>query len=255
MTCANMRAETVGAFFDLDGTLLPAPSLEWRFIGYLLERREISSAHAGRWLARFAGTFWHDLHGATLGNKLYLRGISEALANEWEKSLAPIFPREDSLPFFAEGLQRIAWHRAQRHRVFLVSGTLAPLARAVTRILGALVSTEIEVCATELEVTPGTLQIWSGRIAGEHMSGGAKSRAVLMLAARYRLDLSRSYAYGDSAGDLQMLEGVGYGVAVNPTRRLARLARKRGWRMCVWETTFGEIPDLAARRLASKVAR
>ena len=255
MRCANLRAATVGAFFDVDGTLLPAPSLEWRFIGYLLERDEISSGHAGRWLARFTGAFWRDLHGATLGNKLYLRGLSEALVHEWERSLAPMFSRGDSLPFFDEGLQRIAWHRAQAHRVFLVSGTLAPLAHVVARNLGAWVSPEIEVCATELEVAPGTPRVWSGRIGGEHMSGGAKLRAVRMLAARYGLDLARSYAYGDSGADLQMLSAVGCGVAVNPAWRLARVARKRAWQTCVWQKMLGEIPDLAARRMASKVAR
>jgi hypothetical protein len=39
--------QNVGAFFDLDGTLLPPPSLEWRFIGYLLERDQISG-HTSR---------------------------------------------------------------------------------------------------------------------------------------------------------------------------------------------------------------
>jgi len=255
MTSASTRAESVGAFFDLDGTLLTAPSLEWRFIGYLLERREISSRHLGRWFARFAATFWHDPHGATLGNKIYLRRLSETLVNDWEKSLVPMFTRAHSLPFFAEGLQRIAWHQAQRHRVFLVSGTLAPLARVVARNLAELVSAEIEACGTEVEVAPGAARVWNGRIAGEHMSGSAKLRAVRMLAARYGLDLAHSYAYGDSAGDLQMLSAAGYGVTVNPTRGLVRAARQRGWQTCVWKKTIGQIPDLAARRLASKAAR
>jgi HAD superfamily hydrolase (TIGR01490 family) len=245
-------AETVGAFFDIDGTLLPAPSLEWRFIGYLLERDEISSGHAGRWLAQLAATFWHDPHGATLGNKFYLRGLNETLVNEWEKSFAPTF---DSLALFDEALHRISWHHVQGHRVFLVSGTLAPLARVAARHLGAWVTAEIEVCATELEVTAGNPRIWNGRIAGGHMSGSAKLRAVKMFAARHGLDLGRSYAYGDSAGDLQMLEAVGRGIAVNPTRHLARVARKRGWQTCAWEKTFGKISDVAARRLASKAAR
>jgi HAD superfamily hydrolase (TIGR01490 family) len=251
----DVGAETVGAFFDLDGTLLPAPSLEWRFIGYLLERDEISGGHVGRWLARFAGSFWHDLHGATEGNKRYLCGTSETLVDEWEQSLGREFHSEDSLAFFDEALQRIVWHRAQGHRLFIVSGTLAPLARVVAWRLAALISVEIAVCATELEVAPGGARIWNGCIRGEHMSGGAKLYAVRGLAARYGIDLSRSYAYGDSVGDLQMLKAVGYGVAVNPTRRLARVAPERGWQSCAWEKTVGEISHVAARGLASGVAR
>jgi len=248
-------AATVGAFFDLDGTVLPAPSLEWRFLGYLLEHDEISGGQVGRWLTRFAGSAWRDLHGATVGNKRYLCGISVGLADEWEQSLGPEFYCGDSLGFFEEALQRIVWHRAQGHRVFVVSGTLAPLARVVARRVSTLVSAEIEVCATELEAAPGVARIWNGCIAGEHMSGGAKLRAVAGIAARYGIDLARSYAYGDSFGDLRMLEGVGNSVAVNPTRRLARVARERGWQLCVWEKTFSEIPHVAARRFASRVAQ
>jgi len=252
MTCTATRSETTGAFFDIDGTLLPAPSLEWRLIGYLLERDEISTAHVARWLARFTGTFWHDLHGATESNKRYLCGISEALVNDWERSLEPTF---DFLPFFDEALQRIAWHHSQHHRVFLVSGTLAPLARVVARYLAAWTSAEIEMCATELELAPGSPRIWSGRIIGEPMSGGVKLRALRTIAARYGLDLARCYAYGDSAGDQQMLEAVGHGIAVNPTRRLARVARKRGWQRYAWEKSFREMPIAAPRRMASQAAR
>jgi HAD superfamily hydrolase (TIGR01490 family) len=248
-------SETVGAFFDLDGTLLGAPSLEWRFIGYLLERDEISGGHVGRWLARFAVDFWHDPHGASLGNKRYLCGIREGLVDEWEQSLGLEFSRWNSLPFFEEALQRIVWHGAQGHPLFIVSGTLAPLARVVARRLRVLVSVEIEVCATELETAPGAARIWDGWIRGEHMSRSAKLQAVRELAARHAIDLARSYAYGDSVGDVQMLEAVGYGVAVNPTRRLARVAREHGWHTFTWQKTIGENPNGAGRRLAARVAR
>ncbi|MGA6961913.1 MAG: hypothetical protein WBY38_21055, partial [Candidatus Acidiferrales bacterium] len=56
--------QNIAAFFDLDGTLLPPPSLEWRFIGYLLERDEIASAHVARWLGYFAKTILRDPHSA-----------------------------------------------------------------------------------------------------------------------------------------------------------------------------------------------
>jgi HAD superfamily hydrolase (TIGR01490 family) len=245
----------VAAFFDLDGTLLAAPSLEWRFVGYLLKRDEIRGGHVTRWLARIAEDFWHDPRGATVGNKRYLCGIGERLLDEWERSDAPELFRGGALTIFDEALQRIVWHRAQDHRLFVVSGTLAPLARVVARCLATRAAADIEVCATELEVAVGAARIWNGRIAGEHMSGGAKLRAVRRFAVRYGIDLARSYAYGDSLGDLQMLEGVGNAVAVNPTRDLARVARKRGWRTCNWEKTLGGISSAGARQFASKAAR
>ena len=51
------------------------------------------------------------------------------------------------------------------------------------------------------------------------------------LAAAEGIDLDASTAYSDSHTDLPFLEAVGHPVAVNPDRRLRRLARERGWPM------------------------
>ena len=147
MSAAEARAETVAAFFDLDGTLLPAPSLEWRFIGYLLARDEITTAQVGGWLAGFGKKFLARFARRYVGKQALSRWhIAKSWSSDWEKSFAPAFFGENFLPFFDEGLQRVAWHHAQGHRVFLVSGTLAPLARVVARSLAAHVPAEIEVC-------------------------------------------------------------------------------------------------------------
>jgi HAD superfamily phosphoserine phosphatase-like hydrolase len=254
------RAQNIGAFFDVDGTLLPAPSLEWRFIGYLLECDQISSTHAARWLAHFARTILRDPHRAIEGNKFYLAGIGESLVNDWENSLGPACAGTDSLSLFDQGLHRIAWHQGQGHRVFLISGTLAPLARCISARVGA----PVEVRATELENLP-TLRDghsllrasarWSGRVAGERMSGRAKSRALKILAAIHDLDLAQSYAYGDSFADLSMLESVAHPVAVNPTRRLARIARRRRWPIFHWKETAAAVTIPRRVQLAAKVSR
>jgi HAD superfamily hydrolase (TIGR01490 family) len=227
-TNASTLAPTkIGAFFDIDGTLLPAPSLEWRFAGYLLARDEIRGASIIRWLAHGATKLLRNPHAALIANKWYLQHLRETIVADWENSLAADSTAADSLPFFAEGIERISWHLAQRHRVFLVSGTLGPLARAVAkRFRGA-----VGVCATELEVRDGC---WTGSLAGEHLSGTAKTRAIRNLARKHDLYLACSYAYGDRLADAPMLEAVGHPVAVNPTKRLARLANDRRWQMCDW---------------------
>ncbi|MCG4775224.1 HAD hydrolase family protein, partial [Lawsonibacter sp. DFI.5.51] len=37
---------------------------------------------------------------------------------------------------------------------------------------------------------------------------------------KYNIDLSKSYAYGDTNGDINMLRRVGNPVAINPTKEL-----------------------------------
>jgi HAD superfamily hydrolase (TIGR01490 family) len=217
----NSRGQTA-AFFDLDGTLLPSPSLEWRFLLYVLDRDLIPSAQLRRWLAGFAKKILCDRRAAIEENKLYLAGLPESLLEEWQKALST-----HPLPYFAEGIRRLQWHQAQEHRVFLVSGTLAPLARVAANQLPGCV----EVCATELDATDGC---WTGFLNGEHRSGGAKARAIQDLTAKFGLALEQSYAYGNDLADFPMLASVGRPRAVNPSARLKLAARKRGWPISSW---------------------
>jgi alcohol-forming fatty acyl-CoA reductase len=212
----------IGAFFDLDGTLLREPSLEWRFLAYLLERDEIQTANVARWLAHAAKTICFDPRRATHANKHYLAGIPESAVASW----ADAFAKEAS-PVFTKGISQVDWHLESRHQVFLITGTLAPLARAVAGRLPC----DVAISATEIEVRD---RCFTGRLAGPHMDFGAKARAVSEWAAARGLDLSQSYAYGNQMSDAPMLEAVGNPVAANPSWRLANHARKRGWTNCRW---------------------
>ena len=254
----------IGVFFDLDGTLLPPPSLEWRFIGYLLQRDRISGTHLARWLAHFAKTILRDPHQAIEGNKFYLAGINESLVSEWENDFARATSPEDSLPLFDEGLQRIAWHHAQGHHIFLITGTLAPLALMLAKRISAQLGAPIEVQAPQLEVTTKksnshswlcSSNQWTGRLASKPMSGEAKSRALEAAAATHNLDLAQSYAYGDSAADISMLESVARPAAVNPQRRLAQIAQQNSWPIFHWKASAPTITGPRITHLATKVYR
>lgn len=48
----------------------------------------------------------------------------------------------------------------------------------------------------------------------------SKKKALLTLAEQYDIDLSESYAYGDTTGDFTMFELVGHPFAINPTKEL-----------------------------------
>ena len=232
-------SEKIGAFFDLDGTVVAPPSLEWRFVGFLLAHDEIRTRDIARWFGQFAVKILPDPRGATIGNKRYLAGLRETLADEWEASLSNGAPQ-----FYPQAIRRMAWHWGCGHRVFLVTGTLEFLARAMGRRLPG----PAEVCATRLEASAGR---WTGRLIGNHRSGEAKARAVRDLAAQLGLSLWDSYAYGNSIGDLPMLDSVGRRVAVNPPARLARIARSEGWQVCDWRGSaargISQPPQLAAK--------
>jgi HAD superfamily hydrolase (TIGR01490 family) len=233
-------AGRIAAFFDLDGTLIPSPSLEWRFASYLLARGEISHSNLARSLLRFLKNRLRAPWGLARANKSYLTGLRPSLVDDWERSLEPRAVQFASLPMFAACARRIRSHLAARHAVVFVSGTLEELAGVVARrfasdyersLLVDATANQIEICATRLESLGGH---WTGFLAGDHMSGEAKACAVRELAARRGFDLPRSFAYGDEIADLPMLASVGHPVVVNPSSRLARFARQRGWPTCKW---------------------
>lgn len=54
----------------------------------------------------------------------------------------------------------------------------------------------------------------------------SKNNAITELVDKYDIDLSKSYAYGDTNGDINMLRRVGHPVAINPTNELLTKLRE-----------------------------
>lgn len=227
------RHNDVAAFFDVDGTLLPPPSLEGRLFRELLRLKQIPLKNHLLWVSRAVSLAPQGSGMLRHANKLYLRGLrgDAVLDAQHRKAQAEGAPQ-----FFPAAIDTMAWHAAQGHAIVLVSGTLAPLARMAAAMLAIRLavrgtSGSIVVRATELEEFGGC---WTGNIVGAALFGKAKARAVQRFALEQGCDLERCYAYADSWSDRWMLEAVGRPAAVNPTRSLARMARAKEWRMLSW---------------------
>jgi HAD superfamily hydrolase (TIGR01490 family) len=232
MSETENRRGRIAAVFDIDGTLLPPPSLELRLVAHLALHGEMQFGAVGNWLRSLVPQILRISRGsAELSarprmsdeNKTYLKGVRISAVDEW---IAQEFAEVE---FFSRALEIVDWHRRRGHAIVLISGTLAPLARAV----GALLAGDqgIHICATELECDGNR---WSGRVNGNAICGPAKEEALKRLAAEHHFDLSRSYAYADSLKDRWLLGEVGHAIAVNAGPRLAQHARKRGWRLADW---------------------
>jgi HAD superfamily hydrolase (TIGR01490 family) len=249
------KSRGIGAFFDLDGTLVALPSLEQRFFRILRYRKEIPAKNYFLWLKEALRLMPRGIGAILQSDKMYLRGVQvldergegerevssrhkDGQQAKGQASAPPrCHPRQPVPRFFAQAIERVAWHARQGHRIVLLSGTLEPLGRAAAQAmaagLGLLgIRVKIRVCATRLEGIDGK---WTGRIVGEAMFGEAKVHMAKRLAEEMQLDLERCYAYGDSLNDRWLLAAVGNPAAVNPSNDLASVARTRGWPVLHWE--------------------
>lgn len=68
----------IAAFFDLDGTLLPAPSLERRFFRALRYHHKIRLENFLAWLAEAVRLAPKGILAIKQANKMYLRGVRVA---------------------------------------------------------------------------------------------------------------------------------------------------------------------------------
>ena len=216
----------VGAFFDVDGTLLPEPSLERRFFSGLRRCGAIPVSNYLRWAWSALSLLPQGLAAVRNGNKQYLYGVSTE----------QIFQQIEEIRFYEEAVERVAWHARQGHCVVLMTGTLAPLAYLVAVALGCEleargVDCPMSVRATMLEEEHG---VWTGKILGPAMFGEAKREAMKKFAAERGMELAESYAYGNSLADGPMLAAAGRAQVINPGRDMAALANRKNWPIWHW---------------------
>jgi len=209
------------AFFDLDRTLLRRSSAlalagSFRERG-LISRRQL--LHAAAWQLLFVarGASHETVRDAAENGLRLLAGypveeLRELVAQAMEPVLRPLV--------YAEPLRLVEQHREQGERVYVVSATLQEIVEAIAEDLGF-----DGALGTVCEVQDGR---YTGR-AVRALHAEAKAEVVREVAAREGFDLAECFAYSDSHTDLPFLEAVGHPFAVNPDRKLRRLAEGRGW--------------------------
>ena len=208
---------TTGAFFDFDGTLIYGFSAIALQIARL-RRRDVPPQEFAHALITGVGIVLgqadYDAVVSVLGRSWRGREVDEidALGRRLfkEKLAGRMYPEARAL---------VAAHLRKGHTVVLASSALSFQVEAVAADL------DIEhVLCTRFEVVDGRL---TGALAGPHLWGMGKRRAVEQLAAEQGIDLARSFAYADGSEDVELLEVVGNPRPTNPTRGLERKARER----------------------------
>lgn len=210
----------VGAFFDLDGTLVAGftPTAHAR------DRMRRRQASVGEVLGVLEATFRYKLGRMEFERLVvraagYLRGDSLA---ELEAVGERIFHQHNASMIYPQMCERVRAHQAQGHTVVLSSSALTIHAEPVARHLGIT-----HVLCNHFDVDEHGLL--TGDIRKPIVWGRNKAAAVRRFCESNAVDLPRSYFYADGEEDIDLMSLVGEPCPVNPRGRLAAMASEQGW--------------------------
>jgi HAD superfamily hydrolase (TIGR01490 family) len=210
----------VGAFFDLDGTLV-AGITATAHAGERIRRRQ---AGVGEVLGIMEASVRYRVGRVPFERLLvraagYLRGESLAELDELGERLfadrvaSRVYPRMRAI---------VQAHQDHGHTVVLSSSALTIHAEPVARFLGV-----DRVLCNHFELDDQGML--TGGITKPVLWGPQKAAAVQQFCTANGVDLGRSYFYADGDEDMALMALVGRPRPVNPRSGLAAMAAERGW--------------------------
>jgi HAD superfamily hydrolase (TIGR01490 family) len=218
----NHSLPRTAAFFDLDKTVIAKSSTltfgKSFYQGGLINRRAALRTAYAQFVFLVGGMDHAQMERTREYLSALVRGwnvqqVKEIVAETLHDLIDPII--------YEEAASLIEEHHTSGRDVVIVSTSGAEVVEPIGELLGA-----DRVVATRMVV--GDDGCFTGEVE-YYAYGPTKAEAVKELADSEGYDLSRCYAYSDSATDLPMLEAVGHPHAVNPDRALRREAVARGW--------------------------
>lgn len=201
------------AFFDIDGTIYRNSLLTEHFkklIKYELltrEEYELKVKEAFKQWDNRIGDYDKYLENITTTYVEAIKGLSVKYNDFIADQVLEL--EGDRVYKFTRDM--IRWHKKRGDKVIFISGSPDFLVSRMAKKWGA-----DDFCGSVYHVENEKL---SGEISPMWDSRN-KMKAIENFCKKYDIDLSKSYAYGDTNGDYSMLSLVGYPRAINPSKEL-----------------------------------
>jgi putative phosphoserine phosphatase / 1-acylglycerol-3-phosphate O-acyltransferase len=217
---ASPPGPRIGAFFDLDGTLVAG------FTAVILtqERLRRRDMGVGELLSMVQAGLNHRL------GRIEFEGLiskaSSALAGRLIDDLEEIgerlFAQRIESRIYPEMRELVRAHLSRGHTVVLSSSALTIQVNPVARFLGIA-----NMLTNKFETNEDGLL--TGAVAKPILWGPGKAAAVQRFAAERDIDLKDSYFYADGDEDVALMYLVGNPRPTNPEGKMAAVAKRRGW--------------------------
>ncbi len=208
------------ALFDLDYTLLEADS-EALWCKYLFGLQVVDAAF-------MAGieAFYRHYEAGSLDLNLYQAFLLGPLVQNPPTKMSRL--REGYLELIRKlvrptMLEQVAWHRAEKHTLVLITATNSFLAEPIAALLGFS-----NLICTQLETSNGR---FTGKISGVPAFQYGKVIRLSAWLQEKKLSLQGSWFYSDLHNDLPLLKMVDHPVMVTPDDTLKSYGLGRGWQI------------------------
>jgi len=213
------RGAYIGAFFDLDRTLIDGFSAK-NFVKSRLLSGKFTSKEL---ISQFSGVL---SYASGNGNFASLAAVSAKGVKGIEEKVfidlgEEVYTETLAKNIFPEARALVSAHISMGHTVVIVSAATPYQVEPIARDLGV----EIVRC-TRMEVEKGK---FTGNIVEPTCWGVGKALAGKELEETYNLDLTKSYFYTDSYDDLPLMEIVGKPRPVNPDNKLSAHSFQQDW--------------------------
>jgi putative phosphoserine phosphatase/1-acylglycerol-3-phosphate O-acyltransferase len=238
---ASPTGPQVGAFFDLDGTLVAG------FTGVVmtqdrLRRRQMS---VGEFIGMVQAGLNHQLGRSEFEDLIgkgarMLRGNS---VDDIDELAERLFVQKIVSRIYPEMREIVRAHMARGHTVVLSSSALTVQVEPVARFLGI-----DNVLSNRFETDEDGLI--TGEVTRPIIWGPGKARAVQQFAKENGVDLAHSYFYADGDEDVALMYLVGNPRPTNPAGKMAAVAAKRGWPILRFSSRSGSSPLSQLRTVA-----
>jgi len=210
------------AFFDFDDTIIDSNSskigFKWLYDNKLITRGFLFKTVALGLLYKF-----RIISDQTMANSL-IKFYKDRKLEFFEKQADDFYEKLIKPRLVPEMVKKVNEHKKQGHYLVIVSGSIRYYLEPVAKDLGFdnIISTELEI---------GSDGLLTGRPIGKICLNDYKRELAEKLAEKEEFDLPNSFAYGDSESDIPLLQMVGNPIAVQPSRKLKKIAIKNNWQI------------------------
>jgi HAD superfamily hydrolase (TIGR01490 family) len=214
------------AFFDVDGVIYKG-IMGIEFLEFLSSENLLAKEHS-RELQEIKQAkdrltpmefYRHSLD-------LWIQSIKDKKKREVSAE-AERFAEKEKKKVSKRAIEEIARDRKNGYMIILITGSPIEVVQPLKKSLKADLAIGAEVIQQDGKYT--------GAVRQPLPIGEGKADFVRNIAQEFGIDLAESKAYGNSKGDLPMLELVGRPVVINPIGELKEIAKQNSWKPHHWK--------------------